>query len=133
MKKITGGDEVSQTILETDEKKLENNMNQTGYKTYCTIIKNNYGTYDIMMTSGSFKDSMSSEAVDNYIGAAVASTGLLTSKSEWKARMLIIKVGLGKKYEISTLDCRKCVELFNHDLPQKASDYLFSKLKTIEQ
>lgn len=113
------------------QKVLENNMNLAGYKTYCNIIKNKYGTYDIVMTSGSYKDNASPKAIDDYIGAAVASVGELTAYTKWKSKKLIIKIGFGKKYEILTSDCRKCVELFNRQQYQEASDYLFSHLRNL--
>lgn len=118
-------------IINADEKRMENNMNSSGYKTYCNTLLNEQGTIDIVMTSGSFRNSASSKAIDDYIGAAVATVGKITSNAQWKSRKLIIKVGFGKQYEISTIDCRKTVELFNRQLYQESSDYMFARLKEI--
>jgi hypothetical protein len=119
-------------IINADEKWMENNMNLSGYKTYCTTLLNEQGTIDIVMTSGSFKDSASREAIDNYIGAAIATVGKFTSNAEWESRKLTIKVAFGEWHEISTSDCRKVVELFNKQLYQKASNYMFAHLKEIK-
>lgn len=119
-------------IITADEQRMENNMNSTGYKTYCHTLLNEEGTIDIVMTSGSFKDSVSREAIDNYIGAAVATVGKFTSNAKWESRKLIIKVAFGKWYEISTSHCRKTVELFNKQLYQKASNYMFAHLKEVK-
>ena len=118
-------------IINADEKRMENGMNLSGYKTYCTTLLNEQGTIDIVMTSGSFKNSASSKAIDDYIGAAVATVGKITSNAKWESRKLIIKVGFGKHYEISTSDCRKCVELFNRQLYREMSDYMFAHLREI--
>jgi len=115
-----------------DEKRMEDNMNLAGYKTYCNTLINEKGTIDIIMTSGSFDDSVSAKAIDDYIGAAVATVGKFTSGAKWESRKLIIKVGFGKWYEISTSDCRKAVELFNKQLYQEASDYTFTHLREIK-
>jgi hypothetical protein len=114
---------------------MESNMNSSGYKTYCNTILNEWGTIDIIMTSRSFNDSASSEAIDNYVAAAVATVGgvtRVTNQGKWKSRNLVIKVGFGKRYEISTSDCRKAVELFRYGRYQQASDYTFSHLRRIE-
>jgi len=117
---------------EVAEKFMETMMNKAGYKTYCIMVWEEDTYYDIIMTSGSFKDSSSRDAIDNYIGAAVACAGSVTSQAQWKSKNLIIKVGFGEWYEISTYDCRKVVELFDKHQYQEASDYLFAHLKKIK-
>ena len=116
-------------LASRDQKRMENNMNSAGYKTYCNTALNEEGTIDIIMTSGSFKDSASSEAIDNYIAAAVATVGHFANEARWESRKLIIKAGFGKCYEISTSDCTKAVELFRNGWYQQSSDYTFSHLR----
>lgn len=133
-----------QQAFDTAERLIENRMNLTGYKTYCTIFINKLGDIDIVMTSGSFKDSISDETSDNYIGAAVACVGKATSTYVGKAtpdinlgtKRLIIKIG-GKSYEITITNCRKAVELWNNARGVieylKVSDYIFNHLREIEK
>lgn len=124
-------------MIDADEKRMEAIMNRSGYKTYCTAFLNEVGTIDIVMTSGSFKDSVSNKAIDDYIGAAVATVGSITSQATWESRKLIIKVEIGKWHEITTADCRVTVELFNNARGVieylKVSDYMFNHLRVIEK
>ena len=115
-------------VINAGEQFMQQAMNAAGYKSYCAVMLNEEGTIDIVLTSGSFKDSVSKTVRENYIGAAVAITGVTTSKASWQSRKLTIKVGFGKFYEISTYDCRKCVELFNNHKHQECSNYLFAHL-----
>lgn len=117
---------------ENYEKQMENNMNASGYQTYCNTVLNNDNTINIVMVSAGFKDNVTEDDIDNYIGAAVAAVGRITSKMKQKARKLIIKIGFGRQYEILAVDCRKVVQLFNEKKYQASSDYLFSRLKRIK-
>lgn len=114
------------------EKSMQDSMNSAGFKTYCTIVLNEYGTRDIIFTSGSSKDSISSKAIDDYIGAAVGAVAGLSPNLPWASRNLIIKVGFGRQFVISTSDCRRTAELFRQGGYQQSSDYLFGQLKEVK-